>query len=725
MPEQPNSLAKLREPLYSYAMQKLSRRSFLKNSGALVMAAGFIPLSIAPAAADETATNEVAVADQERDSRRAKLSGDIGRLLDQARNLTPAERIAWHRANRGAFFFSPEDIAARRDEIVRLMPERKAEIIQTADRLRQHKFDILGSGLTPLGPEIDWQRDFKSGRRWTNKMMFPPASWHKPPPPPDAPVYCGPFYSVDGPADLKVPWDLSNMMHFLPLAEAFLLTGHYEYANEIFNELRDWNAQNPCYYGVNWSNPMAAALRLANVLYTFRLLEDFPQLPAYDGEIGVVSLLEHVEFILDGLEIAHDGGRNNHYLSDLLGLAFGAVEFAGHPAGQSILDFVHDEFAEDLTVQFLADGSVFEGSVPYTRYSAEGAVLTHILLERNNRPLSAASRQQLERALHCIDLYTKPNGLAPQIGDNDNGRVLVLHNYGHQEYRDHRHILAVGAAWLGMEPLLTDVSGQAPDTLWLLGKNPPDSSPPGTSAKASLYRDGGFAFAKTANSSLAVRAGLIHPLCGGGHNHCDQLSFEFQDRGEDLIIDPGSMVYGASGALRNQFRSTASHNTLQLDDLEQQEFNPRVLFSMHEQAHTVVDFWKVRGSVVRFHGHHSAYATAGWEVAREILCHLEQGRCDIHDIVKPLAPKTQGSQFCGRLHLATGVQVTQTAPHTFQLQTAKQQWQAQFSDNLQMTAREGQVSPSYGVMFNAPVIEYRFAAVPGQTAKVSVQRVTS
>ena len=48
--------------------------------------------------------------------------------------------------------------------------------------------------------------------------------------------------------------------------------------------------------------------------------------------------------------------------------------------------------------------------------------------------------------LGFIDTYTKPNGLAPQIGDNDNGRILVLHNYVGQEYRDHRHILAGGAA---------------------------------------------------------------------------------------------------------------------------------------------------------------------------------------------------------------------------------------------------------------------------------------
>src|SRR4029078_12517315 len=32
--------------------------------------------------------------------------------------------------------------------------------------LLEPRFDLLGSAPTDLGPEIDWSRDFKSGRRW-------------------------------------------------------------------------------------------------------------------------------------------------------------------------------------------------------------------------------------------------------------------------------------------------------------------------------------------------------------------------------------------------------------------------------------------------------------------------------------------------------------------------------------------------------------------------------
>jgi hypothetical protein len=32
-----------------------------------------------------------------------------------------------------------------------------------------HRFDLLGSGPTDLGSEIDWSADFKTGRRWPSR----------------------------------------------------------------------------------------------------------------------------------------------------------------------------------------------------------------------------------------------------------------------------------------------------------------------------------------------------------------------------------------------------------------------------------------------------------------------------------------------------------------------------------------------------------------------------
>src|SRR5205085_4122431 len=38
------------------------------------------------------------------------------------------------------------------------------QLLAVAARIRAHEFDLLGSGPTALRKEIDWLRDFKSGR---------------------------------------------------------------------------------------------------------------------------------------------------------------------------------------------------------------------------------------------------------------------------------------------------------------------------------------------------------------------------------------------------------------------------------------------------------------------------------------------------------------------------------------------------------------------------------
>ena len=98
-----------------------------------------------------------------------------------------------------------DPVATLRGPVLAAMPtvaqfERDTDdsLIARADEIVAHRFDLLGSGPTDLGPNIDWHSDFKSGRRW--------------------PLRHGSLLTVsygDG-SDVKVPWELSRFQH-LPL----------------------------------------------------------------------------------------------------------------------------------------------------------------------------------------------------------------------------------------------------------------------------------------------------------------------------------------------------------------------------------------------------------------------------------------------------------------------------------------------------------------------------
>ena len=663
---------------------------------------------------------ESAEVTRSREERRASLSARTSELLETLAKKPVGDLENWYRANRGRFFFDPEDISSRIGMINELYPDRKDRLIATAERLLRHEFDILGSGLVSLGPRIDWQLDFKSGIRWRNDVIYPAWNWRKVDGLDSADIYQGHFYSIDDPSDLKVPWDLSSFFHLPPLAEAYRRTGDPRYSKEAVDQVRAWHEENPYPRGVNWTCAMAVGIRLANMVFGLRLIE-----PAdFMGETGVISILRHIKFILDFLEVDQDGRRNNHYVNDLVGLGFGAVEIAHSDLGRSLLDFVFDELKRELTVQFSEDGTNFEGTIPYHRFAAESVILTLMLLERNGRPVPAESRAQIERILRFIDFYSKPNGLAPQFGDNDNGRILVLHDYDAQEYRDHRHILAVGGAWLGIDGLAGDLSGQGADAVWLTGREAPSrrESPP---FLAGLYSANGYALARSGESSFLMRCGRINPMSGGGHNHCDQLSLEFHDRGQDLIVDPGATVYSADSALRNYYRSTAAHNVVQLDHLEQQDFNPRDLFSMQDRAAAVLDSWEVVDAMAHFRGRHSAYAAAGWIVCRECHCSLCEGSLSVCDTLEGTAGAGDGQEFCGRLHLAADIKVEQSSPSIFLLTGSNLRWTIRFSGGLRVGQVPGSVSPGYGVSLPAVILEYRFTPAQALSASFFLERIVS
>ena len=75
---------------------------------------------------------------------------------------------------------------------------------------------------------------------------------------------------------------------------------------------------------------------------------------------------------------------------------------------------------------------------------------------------------------------------------------------------------------------------------------------------------------RSPNFYLIIQVGpdsrTIHSL---GHTHNDLLSIELQINGRDVISDPGTFVYTPSREWRNKLRSTYSHNTISVNDIEQ------------------------------------------------------------------------------------------------------------------------------------------------------------
>jgi hypothetical protein len=179
----------------------------------------------------------------------------------------------------------------------------------------------------------------------------------------------------------------------------------------------------------------------------------------------------------------------------------------------------------------------------------------------------------------------KPNGLVPQIGDNDSARVHKLIPDSRYNLLNHDNLVA------GIRKLLNQCSGSSKlnnyeANLICGGMNLEQIGKPAILTDKVLHKDAGIAIMRKKGVFLLVTCGQNGQNGRGGHNHNDKLSFELNINGLDIIVDGGCPIYTANPKVRNQFRGTAAHSTLMAGNEEQDKWSDTMhgLFVLRERS---------------------------------------------------------------------------------------------------------------------------------------------
>ncbi len=559
-------------------------------------------------------------------------------LRPEAANIPALFHGEWPFAPSGFFLDAGE-----RDRLIgRLRAERPGAIpatLQAAEAICAHRFDLLGSGPTALGPEIDWHRDFKSGYHWNPNTFYTRVR----------------YGHVPG-ADVKVPWELSRFQHLATLGKAYWFTAEERYPREFAAQVTHWIAQNRPQFGVNWVSTMEVGIRVFNWLWGYAFFHRSPELtPAFRREFAG-SLLAHGRHILRNLEQVADGKTSNHYLGNLVGLVALGLACPGFLEAETWRQYAVNEVFREMDRQVHPDGGDYESSIPYHRLVTEMFLAVALLCQRNRIQLPERFTRRLQRMLEFTLWYTKPNGLAPQVGDADNGRMHILADYGDWDPRDHRHLLATGGAFFGREDLVGPAAGHTEEALWLVAESEKTDrrlsfSPRGSRA----FPDTGIYVMREGDLYLLVACGPVGTAGIGNHKHNDVLSFELHANGQDLFVDPGSFLYTPEPTWRNRFRSTAVHNTVMIDDLEQNRFGEEGLFWLHVDATPRCLTWESTLEADRFVGEHDGYARLTDPVIHRREIHLDRRNRSIRIVDGFLG--TGRHAFTWNFTLAPGVSV--------------------------------------------------------------------
>jgi hypothetical protein len=439
-------------------------------------------------------------------------------------------------------------------------PDRRSRILARADSVCAHRFDLLGSGPKGLGPRLPWHADFKSGRVWDSRAHFED-------------LRLGLEEDFGEGADVKVPWELSRFQHLPVLGQALWLTGDRRYFEEFRAQVLDWIAENRPGRGVNWTCTMDVAIRAVNWVWAWaffrpEILADRPL-----ASVFLRSLFVHGRFVAANLENAGPV-TSNHYFADLVGLLFLGVLFRGAPEADAWKGMAVTEIARESERQTYPDGVDFEASTSYHRLKTEMALVSLLLLERSGFRLPSL-RQRVRGMVEYAAHYIKPDGLAPQVGDNDDGRLQILGEHD-ADRRDHRHLLALAGCLFDDDALFALAGKRWEEAFWLFGE-PCASRLEGRAAAPRVtvtgrhFRSAGTVVLRHEDLYAFVDAGPVGLEGLGAHAHNDTLSVEIQACGQDLVVDPGTGCYTPDLQMRDRFRSTAFHNTVRVDG---QEINP-------------------------------------------------------------------------------------------------------------------------------------------------------
>ena len=429
---------------------------------------------------------------------------------------------------------------------------------------------------------------------------------------------------------------------------------------------------------------MEAAIRAVNWMYALLFIKG--SICFTDGLASKVykSLYQHGFFIYNNLE-RNIPYSNNHYYSDIVGLLYLGQLFSHTSRGKKWFKFALKQYYKETLTQILPSGVDYEKSVSYHRLMTELAVYTYYMVERVGVTVPEIVRQRLIHMVQYIKLYTMPNGKAPMIADNDDGRFLP---FMPRDFREHLY--------------LTDVAS-LDNRIIASGTNllPSDN----VSLESRLIQDSKIAILRRGESYLFVnnadrwrydkdKTGYI-----GTHIHNDLLSFVYAVGNHEIMIDPGGYVYTSDLERHKEFRSTSKHNTIWVDEEEQHLRNLSRAFMMkYNSTSRLLELKEEHDDDICT----GEYSTIEGNLVHNRSYRLNKNSLTITDKLSKPDKAHKASLF---YHLAPGIEpVLEGTLISFILEDKTFSIAIQSSRQSKKSIKADTVSPSYGVLQDSKTI---------------------
>ncbi|MEE2827801.1 MAG: alginate lyase family protein [Myxococcota bacterium] len=380
--------------------------------------------------------------------------------------------------------------------------------------------------------------------------------------------------------DVKWIWEASRFDWVYLLGRAWAAAEEEDEAESFvetfWTQLADWRSANPPNHGINWRCGQECSFRLIALVWAAGVFgKATATTPARRAELWstVAALAGRIDRAM-----AHAlSQNNNHGLSEAAALHLAGTALPGHPLAGQWCNKGHKHFVREVAAQFLPDGSYSQHSTNYMRVALRDVFVFIRAVQIDGDELPPLVRDRAVAACALLHQLQDPeSGRVPNYGANDGANIFHLSGCDYGDYRpvlqllsselDNRRIYPGGPwdeelAWHGWEETL-DAELQP-------------------RRRRSFGREAGGYFCIRGERSF----GLVR--CHSFTNRpgdADMLHLDLWVDGVNVLPDRGSYSYNDPQAWGRFLRSTAAHNTVTVDGLDQMRRGSRFLWLDWTQA---------------------------------------------------------------------------------------------------------------------------------------------
>ena len=372
---------------------------------------------------------------------------------------------------------------------------------ETAGLLLKGRVPAFGHWVSWRPETAFWHTDFLTGAVW------PCRSGAKPD-----------YRPSNSVGDARTVWEINRLQHFVMLAMvAYREPAKGTAAGQLITEqLNSWVRANPFPDGINHASAMEEALRVLALLHTLDLMREHLEAPA--REQVLLILLTSAWDIERKLSLHSSAG--NHTIAEAVGLLYLGTLLKEHRRAGRWTETARRLLGSESARQVRPDGGPLEQASWYLLFITDLMGLAQRLLTQARQPPIPTMDAAIDRARSFLNSLGDSATSLVRYGDADDGYAL-------SEY------LALSWSAEGRQPVRVFF----PDT--------------GVTVAAFEEHD---------------RLVFLHKDLGMppsfGHGHSDALSVTLRWRNQDVLVDPGTYLYGGDGGLRKYFRSAFAHNTV-------------------------------------------------------------------------------------------------------------------------------------------------------------------